>query len=181
MGLVKQRALHRVVTRSIGCYRAHRHCEVISLLAFRSFASNLEQADCNVLLSFIIWERFHSSLKFILFVKVANLIITCSATRSLQISPLIALNMCLSGNCHCTNQSLIVLSAAAESLMVMEAESKQLECVTAIKFTISDSQGTFICLSLKNSKAFSCTMRNPESELAVVQLLGWTDRFPVCL
>lgn len=74
-----------------------------------------------------------------------------------------------------------MLPATAECVVVMETESEKLERVGAIKFTISNTDCSFLCLRLKNCKTFSCTTRNPESEFAVIQLLWWIDWFPVCI
>lgn len=63
---------------------------------------------------------------------------------------------------------VIVNAATAKGFMVMEAEGEELVSIRAIKLAISHTHCPFLCLPLKNCKAFSCTAIDPESEFLVI-------------
>ncbi|XP_031391436.1 uncharacterized protein LOC116203702 isoform X2 [Punica granatum] len=72
-------------------------------------------------------------------------------------------------------------TAAAEGIVVMESESKELKGVGAIELALGDSQSSFFTLPSRNSKALSCATGDPKSVFLMVELLHWGYGFPVCL
>lgn len=76
---------------------------------------------------------------------------------------------------------IIVAATTAKRIVIVKAKGKQLALICSIKLAVGYTYGPFLWITSKHCKTFSCTTRDPESELPVVQVLWWVNWFPICI